>query len=122
MTDAQASGAGSVSFDLARFEQLARLGDSAALPALWQILDLFEMGADLVTSDDRDPESKAAAKQYRRLANAVASFLASPKAELSLQDCDWLAYHKPALGGGLSHGLDRRSGSCLSPCARRSFK
>ena len=93
MTDAQASGAGSVSFDLARFEQLARLGDSAALPALWQILDLFEMGADLVTSDDRDPESKAAAKQYRRLANAVASFLASPKVELSLQDCDWLAYH-----------------------------
>jgi hypothetical protein len=90
---APASGTRSVSFDLARFEQFARLGDAAALPAFRQILDLFEMGADLVTSDDRDPESKAATQQYRRLANAVASLLAHPNLELSLQDCDWLAYH-----------------------------
>ena len=93
MSAEPASSNSSVSFDLARFEQFAQQGDSTALPALRQILDLFERGADLVTSDDRDPESEAAAKQYRRLASAVVSLLAHPNLELSLKDCDWLAYH-----------------------------
>ncbi len=111
MSDAPESSTGSVSFDLARFEHLARQGDSAALPAFRQILDLFEMGADLVTSYDRDPESTAATQQYRRLAKAVASLLAHPKLELSLQDCDWLAYHNRHLAAvfrmAWSDGPDR---------------
>ena len=93
MTDAQSYEAGSVSFDLARFEKQAQLGDSAALPALRQILDLFEIGADLVTSKVRDPDAVEAVGQYKRFAAAIAALLANPGLELSLKDCDWLAYH-----------------------------
>ncbi len=91
MKDASASP--SVAFDLARFEKLAQLGDPAALPALRQILDLFERGADLVTSKTRDPDAAPAIKQYTRLAGAIGALLASPNLELSLEACDWLAYH-----------------------------
>ena len=111
MKEASIRSPGSVSFDLARFERHTQLGDASALPALRQVLDLFELGADLVASESRDPESPQAIAQYKRLASAIAALLANSELVLSLEDCDWLAYHNRHLAAvfrmAWSDGPDR---------------